>query len=275
MEATPDFSSTFYKPSQAPTTMSSSETETEVQAPLTAAEEEEMLALNPPAAQGSSRGKGKAKLKPLTAELKFIAIDFLKERPYIYDKAHPQYKDYPRRKREWTLLAEMLELTPEALSKWYKSVRVMLARVKRLKSKSGSGSSITEGLQSVEEQFGFITPFIHEMTSTVVGGKRKKSSGPSAASFDPEEPGPSRQVPRMAGAGGSPRASAASSLGGWEVGGDVGPSVKRSQAPALPEYSAYLKDAVDTLVTGLQAPKVTPFWLAAAERGAEITDRGS
>jgi hypothetical protein len=250
--------------------MSSSEAEADAE--VQAADEEEMLALNPPAA---ARGKGKGKVAPFTAEQRDIAIDFLKERPYIYDKAHPDYKDYPRRKREWTHLAEMLEVTPDALAKWYKSVRVMLARAKRLKGKSGSGSSLSAGLQSVEEQFGFITPFIHEMTSTVVGGKRKRNSGSSAPSFDPEEPGPSRLVPRMAGAGESPRVSTASSLGSLAVGGHVGPSVQRSPALALPEYSAYLKEAVDTLVTGLQAPKVAPFWLAVAERGAAITDTDS
>ena len=95
----------------------------------------------------------------LTNEQKEEVLDFLRDRPYMYDKGHPDYKDAPRRTREWVEFAERLGLEVDVALGWYCSMRTMLARAKKVKSKSGSGSmDLSRSLEWVWLHMSFMTP---------------------------------------------------------------------------------------------------------------------
>jgi uncharacterized sporulation protein YeaH/YhbH (DUF444 family) len=89
-------------------------------------------------AGGRGKGRKKTKQSGLTEAQKEEVLEFLKERPYLYNK---DFKDQAKRNRNWKELADRLGVEAAACIGWYRSMRTMLARAKKAKSKSGSGSA--------------------------------------------------------------------------------------------------------------------------------------
>ena len=58
-----------------------------------------------------------------------LFVDYLRERPFMYEKKNKDYKDAPRRKREWEACANLVGRTVELLQGWLKSRRSMLGKV--------------------------------------------------------------------------------------------------------------------------------------------------
>ena len=73
----------------------------------------------------------------LTEDQKQDAIDFLRERPYFYNRSHSEYKDASKRNREWEF-ADQLGVPVAVITSWYRCMRAMLGRAKKAKTKSGS-----------------------------------------------------------------------------------------------------------------------------------------
>ena len=75
----------------------------------------------------------------------------------------------------------------------------MLARVKKMKSKSGSGNTkLSHAFQWVWDNLAFMIPYIETLDTDSLGQKRRRAAGPQLeADFNPDEPGPSRTVPRV------------------------------------------------------------------------------
>ena len=77
----------------------------------------------PPPAPKRRRGKSKAKrddgVAPqhvkLTDAERDLFVDYLRERPFMYEKKDKDYKDGPRRKREWEACANLVGRTVELL----------------------------------------------------------------------------------------------------------------------------------------------------------------
>ena len=199
----------------------------------------------PPPSSAAPTGKGKAPRKAprragLTDEQKGAVLEFLRERPYMYQKSHSVYKDTARRKREWKELAESLGLALDVLETWYRSMRTMLGRVKKAKSKSGSGDfRLTFAMQWVWDNLRFMAPFIETLDSDTLGRKRKASDAPQSQSLgsqpeeDPNQPGPSWRVPRPVAAPPARRAPAAASPAA---------SYARSSTPGHSDCCAGLRD---------------------------------
>lgn len=200
------------------------------------------------------KGKRKAVKVHLTEEQRDQAIEFLKQRPYIYDKNEADYKDYPRRKREWNYLADMLGVTQQVLAAWYKSMRTMLARAKKTHSKSGSSASLSAGLQSLETRMGFILPFIHEMSLKTMGGGKRKRGTHSSTGLDPESAVPAATATQAA--------TTSASAG-------QGPAYKQSDMTAMAEYCGYLKGEVGRMVARMPTLK-SHFWNAMAARAEPL-----
>eukprot|EP00745_Piridium_sociabile_P015089 TRINITY_DN22260_c0_g4_i1.p1 TRINITY_DN22260_c0_g4~~TRINITY_DN22260_c0_g4_i1.p1 ORF type:complete len:409 (-),score=81.48 TRINITY_DN22260_c0_g4_i1:194-1420(-) len=162
------------------------------------------------ASQDSACGRGKGRKKraqqtppkkyKLTAEQEAAVLDFLKERPYLYSKGHHDYKDPARRQRDWAALGESLGVEWKQLEGWYKSMRTLLGRAKKEKSKSGSGADLTPALRNVWEKMSFLTPHLSFLQSQRLGpGKRSAREALDAdAELDPDQAGPSCNVPRRA-----------------------------------------------------------------------------
>ena len=65
-----------------------------------------------------------------------LFVDYLRERPFMYEKTDKVYKDAPRHKREWEACTNLVGRTVELLQGWLKSRRSMLGKARSIKSKS-------------------------------------------------------------------------------------------------------------------------------------------
>ena len=94
------------------------------------------------AGKGKGKGKGKSGKKAvegqLTEDQKQDAIDFLRERPDLYNQSHSNYKDAAKRNREWKEFADQLGVPIAVITSWYRCMRAMLGQAKKAKTKSGS-----------------------------------------------------------------------------------------------------------------------------------------
>ena len=191
------------KPSQACIMSSSSDNEL----PLSAAEPRTPEKQpTPPPAPKRRRGKGKAKRDDGVAPQHFkltdaerdLFVDYLRERPFMYEKKDKDYKDAPRRKREWEACANLVGRTVELLQGWLKSRRSMLGKTRSIKSKSGSGSEpLPPSLQWVYDNLSFMSAGVGVLHSETLGPRRGVPGSPFADEADLEEPGPSKR-PRHA-----------------------------------------------------------------------------
>ena len=93
-----------------------------------------------PSGGSGGAAKGKAKKQRLTEIQKLDVCDFLRERPYIYNKSHCDFKNKSLKDCEWSLLAQRLKVDVNCITTWYQSMRTILARTKKQKAKSGSGT---------------------------------------------------------------------------------------------------------------------------------------
>ena len=187
------------KPSQACIMSSSLDNEL----PLSAAEprtpeKQPPLPPPPPSAPKRRRGKGKAKRDDGVASQHFkltdaerdLFVDYLRERPFMYEKKDKDYKDAPRRKREWEACANLVGRTVELLQGWLKSRRSMLGKARSIKSKSGSGSEpLPPSLQWVYDNLSFMSAGAGVLHSETLGPRRGVPGSPFADEADLEEPG--------------------------------------------------------------------------------------
>ena len=193
------------KPSQACIMSSSSDNELR----LSAAEPRTPEKQPPPPpspAPKHRRGKGKAKRDDGVAPQHFkltdaerdLFVDCLRERPFMYEKKDKDYKDAPRRKREWEACANLVGRTVEVLQGRLKSRRSMLGKARSIKSKSGSGSEpLPPRLQWVYDNLSFMSAGAGVLHSETLGPRRGVPCSPFADEADLEEPGPSKR-PRHA-----------------------------------------------------------------------------
>eukprot|EP00745_Piridium_sociabile_P037092 TRINITY_DN67150_c0_g2_i3.p1 TRINITY_DN67150_c0_g2~~TRINITY_DN67150_c0_g2_i3.p1 ORF type:complete len:360 (+),score=52.73 TRINITY_DN67150_c0_g2_i3:254-1333(+) len=158
-----------------------------------------------PLQKGGGRGKNrksrKQKLSPLTDAQKEEMLDFLKDNPFLYNKAHPAFKDSSKRKRAWKQMDERFVLEDGACWHWYRSVRTMLSRAKKMKSKSGSGgANLPAALQWVWDKLDFLQPFMSSLSQDTVGPQKRSAAMtlPETEADDHDHPGPIRKVPRPA-----------------------------------------------------------------------------
>ena len=162
------------------------------------------------AGKGKGKGKGKSGKKAvegqLTEDQKQDAIDFLRERPYIYNRSHSDYKDAAKRNREWTEFADQLGVPVAVITSWYRCMRAMLGRAKKAKTKSGSADvCLPRAQEHVWTHMQCLVPYISQISSDTVGPKKRKTTAEpdelteSEAEFDPDQPAPSWMVPGYAG----------------------------------------------------------------------------
>ena len=163
-------------------------------------------AAHPPPAPKRRRGKGKAKRDDGVAPQHFkltdagrdLFVDYLRERPFMYEKKDKDYKDAPRRKREWEACANLVGRTVELLQGWLKSRRSMLDKARSIKSKSGPDSEpLPPSLQWVYDNLSFMSAGAGVLHSETLGPRRGVPGSPFADEADLEEPGPSKR-PRHA-----------------------------------------------------------------------------
>ena len=180
--------------------------------PLAARELDERLqepTSTPPAFEttaGAGRGKGKGKGKrgkkavegQLTEDQKQDAIDFLRERPYLYNQSHSDYKDAAKRNREWKEFADQLGVPVAVITSWYRCMRAMLGRAKKAKTKSGSADvRLPRAQEYVWTHMQFLVPYISQISSDTLGPRKKKTTAEpdelteSEVEFDPDQPAPS------------------------------------------------------------------------------------
>ena len=116
----------------------------------------------------------------------------------MYEKKDKDYKDAPRRKREWEVCANLVGRIVELLQGWLKSRRSMLGKARSIKSKSGSGSEpLPPSLQWVYDNLSFMSAGAGVLHSETLGPRRGVPGSPFADEADLEEPGPSKR-PRHA-----------------------------------------------------------------------------
>ena len=116
----------------------------------------------------------------------------------MYEKKDKDYKDAPRRKREWETCANLVGRTVQLLQGWLKSLRSMLGKARSIKSKSGSGSEpLPPSLQWVYDNLSFMSAGAGVLHSETLGPRRGVPCSPFADEADLEEPGPSKS-PRHA-----------------------------------------------------------------------------
>ena len=160
----------------------------------------------PPPAPKRRRGKGKAKRDDGVASQHFkltdaerdLFVDYLRERPFMYEKKDKDYKDALRRKREWEACANLVGRTVELLQGWLKSRRSMLGKARSIKSKSGSCSEpLPPSLQWVYDNLSFMSAGAGVLHSETLGPRKDVPGSPFADEADLEEPGPSKR-PRHA-----------------------------------------------------------------------------
>ena len=179
------------------------------------------------AGKGKGKGKGKRGKKAvegqLTEDQKQDAIDFLRERPYLYNRSHSDYKDAAKRNREWTEFADQLGVPVAVITSWYRCIWAMLGRVKKAKTKSGSARAMLGREKKAKTKSGsadvrlpraqeyvwthmqFLVPYISQISSVTLGPRKRKTTAEpdelteSEAEFNPDRPAPSWMVPGYAG----------------------------------------------------------------------------
>ena len=143
--------------------------------------------------------KGKAKKQRLTEIQKLDVCDFLRERPHIYNKSHCDFKNKSLKDREWSLLAQRLKADVSCITTWYQSMRTILARTKKQKEKSGSGTGkLTHVQQWVWDHMTFLLTHIETAVPQTLGGKRRLVVDPDT-DLGPDQPGPSWREPKSVG----------------------------------------------------------------------------
>ena len=237
------------------------------------------------AGRGKGKGKGKVKVKGrkmskqsvLTDEQKEEVLDFLRHRPYIYDKGHRDYKDSPRRAREWAEFAERLGLEVVVVLGWYRSMRTMLARAKKVKSKSGSGSmDLSRSLEWVWLHMSFMTPYIASLSADPVCYKRKRAApDPSETDteLDPGQAGPSQKAPCQASASSTSRTSAAPPAPGPSVQpvGSTPKAATDSSASSTNNCCGHLCTQLGKIVQHLSEPQAE-FWKTIQSRSRTLDE---
>ncbi|KAL8559851.1 hypothetical protein ACOMHN_030187 [Nucella lapillus] len=209
-------------------------------------------------AGGRGKGRKKTKQSGLTEAQKEEVLEFLKERPHLYNKSHKDFKDQAKRNRDWKELAERLGVEAAACIGWYRSMRTMLARAKKAKSKSGSGSAnLPRSLQWVWDHMAFMTPYMSSLSSDSMGPRKRSCAAvdpiETEADFDPDQPGPSRKVPRQAAASATPPAPAAPSVR------PVGFSSRAAAAASESNCCGHLCTQLDNMIQRLSSPQAQ-FW---------------
>eukprot|EP00745_Piridium_sociabile_P033517 TRINITY_DN57481_c0_g1_i14.p1 TRINITY_DN57481_c0_g1~~TRINITY_DN57481_c0_g1_i14.p1 ORF type:complete len:412 (+),score=85.16 TRINITY_DN57481_c0_g1_i14:654-1889(+) len=143
--------------------------------------------------KGKGKGKGATRVASLTLEQREALLDFLKANTYLYNKAHPDYKDSNRRNRDWKDLADQLGLTVAVLQRHYKNLRTLLARAKRCQSTSGSGS-LTPALAGILDELSFMHQYVCNLPlQCEYGAEMTTAAEPRVpdTELDPSQPGPS------------------------------------------------------------------------------------
>ena len=162
------------------------------------------------AGKGKGKGKGKRGKKAvegqLTEDQKQDVIDFLRERPYLYNRSHSDYKDAAKRNREWKEFADQLGVPVAVITSWYRCMRAMLGRVKKAKTKSGSTDvRLPRAQEYVWTHMQFLVPYISQISSDTLGPRKRKTTAEpdelteSEAEFNPDQPASSWMVPGYAG----------------------------------------------------------------------------
>ena len=130
------------------------------------------------------------KCASLSEKQKEDVVEFLRERPHIYSKSHTSYKDAAGRKREWKELADEMGVDVDIVMTWHQSKRTMLARVKKMKSKSSScNTKLSYAFQWVWDNVAFLIPYIEMLDTDSLGRKRRHAAGPQVeADCSPDEP---------------------------------------------------------------------------------------
>lgn len=142
-------------------------------------DEEAPRPVAPHADAGGSKGKGKGvagpkgKAKPrvsckkgLTAEQKDTVIEFLIERPHLYQKQSSEFKNATRRNVEWNEVAAGMGVELPLIRSWYYSMRTILGKLKRRMTKSGGAPlNMTASERYVWAKFQFLLCHIENLAA--------------------------------------------------------------------------------------------------------------
>ena len=134
--------------------------------------EDNVVQVEPPAAPasqavaGAQKNQSKSKRDTpgkkvvLTEEQKLTIANFMKDNIELWQKELPNFNDNTNRKRKFEELSRLVGAPTSEIRTWYKSMRTLLARIRRIKS-GDPAKKLTPGQQWVERNFGFLNSYVH------------------------------------------------------------------------------------------------------------------
>ncbi|XP_050516481.1 uncharacterized protein LOC126891346 [Diabrotica virgifera virgifera] len=114
-----------------------------------------------------------------------LLIQFVRSKPYLYNKAHKIFKNVQIKENAWAKIAESLQSSPEICEKTWKSLKEKFVRERRKIKKTPSGSARMDGsVWTWFKEMEFLSDFIQERRREgTVSNIKDKGPGPSSCSF--------------------------------------------------------------------------------------------